>query len=213
MKSEKEVSAIGKCWPLLGRKLDFGELKQSLVNSVMQNLLAHPQLSNMSGKKIPELMDLNLNLDDLPSSEIAELTGMLSVPSPWPVPSMTSRPMYTFVIMEMSVESIQIMLDLLPWYELVKPLSVQLERAKANWPGNKQGKTLMLRIRQQSGLTAIRVKGMLSLMNFEEILTYPTYSDGSTGTRSLWKSKEAQCLWLPPNSGFVPTSPSENGTL
>ena len=50
-----------------------------------------------------------------------------------------------------------------------------------------------------------KVNRMLSLMNLEVVSTFPICSDGSTGTRFVWKLKgRLNRLWLL-QSGFVQT--------
>lgn len=58
-------------------------------------------------------------------------------------------------------------------------------------PGMKPVWRLMASVRVVSFGMATRVRKMLCLMNFEEGLMYPISSDGVTGTRCEWKSKEA----------------------
>jgi len=76
--------------------------------------------------------------------------------------------------------------------QLCEPLmffGVEPEQEKVSEPGRRQVYRLTLKIHAPNGGAVIRAKNMLSLMNFEEVLTYPTCYDGSIATLSVWSSK------------------------
>lgn len=183
-----------------------------LGENAMQNSLGQDMQMNTFGKKKPAYLDLNLNWEHEPLNATLLQTG-LSYEPPQSLETLNqSMPTYLFAIMGISVEYIQIMLDLLPLFDLVKPLSELLEQEKVNLPGKKLAKQLTLKIQQRSGGTATKVKNMLSLMSFAETSTSAISLDGSTVILSIWKSKGRRSLSRQQNFGFAPTLLPENGT-
>jgi hypothetical protein len=76
----------------------------------------------------------------------------------------------------------------------------QLERVSA--PGRRRVYRLMLRIPEASGGADIRVRYMLSSMNFEVGLTFHTSYDGWTDIQYVWKQKVVQGPSWHPKSGL-----------
>nr|WAE42739.1 MAG: replication associated protein [Cressdnaviricota sp.] len=154
---ESEALSIGKSWSPLKRRLDFEELSDTSENSVMQNYLEAPPLMPTVIKKKAVLKELNLNLVQKPFEGMIQPIGIELEPLRYQELLKTFPRMCTFVITGICEESIQTMLDRLPWFELVKPLSAKLERAKADLHGLKQERMLTLRIQQRNGGMAIKV--------------------------------------------------------
>jgi hypothetical protein len=57
-------------------------------------------------------------------------------------------------------------------------------------PGMRQAGKLILKIQEPSFGAPTEVKNMLLSTNFVEESTLPTFSDGVTGTLSLWRSRD-----------------------
>lgn len=84
----------------------------------------------------------------------------------------------------------QILIILNLWSAHVSFTGVQLELASHGGPLRKLGWELIIRIPGRNGGSVTRVKNMLSSTSFEELLTSPISSGGSTVTRYLWKRKD-----------------------
>lgn len=78
--------------------------------------------------------------------------------------------------------------------------------------GMKQDLMLTVRIPEANFGMAISLNSMLSLMNFEEVSTYPIYLDGVTGILFVWKSKDPLSHYWQPRFGLHPISTQGIGT-
>lgn len=119
---------------------------------------------------------------------------------------------YTFVVTTNCQESLRIMLDQLQWFVPALFFGDQLEQESQNVPGKKQETLHTLRIPEQSGGMATRVRQTLSLMNFEEVSTYHICFDGWIATHAQWKRKGEICLCKQPIFGLPQTSPLSSGS-
>lgn len=73
--------------------------------------------------------------------------------------------------------------------ELQSFTGVQLVLAKVEELGTRQGQKHILRIRAPNFGAGTVVNNMLLSMSFEALSMYPTFSDGSTVIRSVWRPK------------------------
>jgi hypothetical protein len=125
--------------------------------------------------------------------------------------SPTFQRTYTFVVTTSCRESFRIMLDQLRWFAPALFFGDQLEQESQSVPGKKRGSLHTLRIPEQSGGMATRVRQTLSLMNFVEVSTYPICFDGWTATHAQWRRREAICLCKQPVFGSPVTLTPESG--
>lgn len=109
---------------------------------------------------------------------------------------MTSPEMYSFVIIGNilltagpSKQLLRTMASLLVLNEPSTSSGGDPVVEKVSAPGKRLVFRLILKIRAPNGGAVTKAKQMLSLMNLEELWTYPTYSAGLTGTLSVWSSK------------------------
>lgn len=125
---------------------------------------------------------------------------------------MTTFPqIFVFDIIVRSVESILSILEVLNSPEAQWSTGVKPELGKAEGLGKKLVPTLSLKIPTQSGFAAIEASEMLSSMNFVVRSTSVISSNGLTGIRLLWKSKEARSAGKRKRSGLRLTSTQVNG--
>lgn len=96
--------------------------------------------------------------------------------------------------------------------ELAMFTGAKLEPASLEGHGQKPAWTLSLKTREQNFGADIAVRKTLSSMNLEGELTLATYSDGSTGILSSWKSRDLAPLSSLNKYGSLPISPLRNGT-
>jgi len=109
-------------------------------------------------------------------------------------------------------ESVLHMQNLLAWSDL--PLYTMEERdlESLDVPGRKQLWTLTQKIRYQSSGMATRVKRTLYSMNFAELLTSVTYSDGWTDIQYSLKLKDLAQCYEQVSSGSLQTFTQYDGT-
>lgn len=108
--------------------------------------------------------------------------------------------------------SAQILLDRLESKKKYMCSGVILELANLEMHGNRQVWTLTLRIPVPNGGTDTVVRNVLLSTSFEEISMLPICSDGSTVTRSWWKSKEVVSHFKQSKYGLQAICPPANGT-
>lgn len=84
-------------------------------------------------------------------------------------------------------------------------------QVKVEEPGMKPVWMLTLRILDPNGGVGIETKRLLSLMNFEEVLTFPTFYGGLTAIRSLWRGKEVRLPSSLPEYGSLLTLIPDHG--
>lgn len=156
-KEEKEDLNTGKYSLPLKRKLDFLPSNATLLENAMRSYQDRPPRMLTSGKKKQGLKELSLNLVNGRSDGIVPQIGIELEPMQLAQLLTISQQTFTFVIMGISEELLQTMLDRLQWFELAKCLLEPLARAKVDWPGMKQDRMLTLRIQQRSGGTVIKV--------------------------------------------------------
>lgn len=73
-------------------------------------------------------------------------------------------------------------------------IGVQLGVGRVTLRGPRPGSSLIVKIRALSFGAAMLIKRMLSSMSFEELATYPIFSDGSTVIQSVWRPKDRRDL-------------------
>jgi len=171
-------------------------LPQLLESSEMstQNSLDLKLQVNMSGKKILESQEPNLNSEQSLLESTQRPTGNPFGPPPSPVSSwIFPRIAELQVIVPCEVFD-QTMMHLSQWRESVTSSGDPLVQVKVVAHGTKLAWKLTARIPERNSGAGTKLKAMLSLMNFEEVSTYHTCCAGSIVIRSEWKLKEAQCL-------------------
>lgn len=164
-----------------------------------------------SGKKIPVFKEHNLNWDENLSTEMNRPTGnqsgtTQSQETSWPSPQMSE-----YVIIVRSKALRQTIFTRLQLFEPQVYIGAHLELAKLVELGKRPAWRLILRIPGPNGGTDMLINSMLFSMNFEERLTYRTFSGGWTVTQFLWKEKALPDLSWPTNFGSHPTYLHRNG--
>lgn len=122
------------------------------------------------------------------------LTGIEFVYWHLPVTLIRYRLTFTFVIMVTSIRSVQIINNRILFSGLVESTGVRLAVAKVTRPGRRPGSMLTVKILALNFGVAMLINDMLSLMNLEELSTYPIFLDSSTSILSEWKQKAHQGL-------------------
>ena len=144
----------------------------------------------MCGKKKPLCPEPDLNKEENRSTAPLPPIGNLSGNLPWPETIPPSPPMYEYVV---SISSLESALDLREGLRANVPFPYSMVRLDLENPeerGRKPRLKLTLRILDPSGGMAIRVNQLLLSMNFVEVSTSRTYSDGLIDIQCLWKQKE-----------------------
>ena len=165
-----------------------------------------------SGRKPPGYPIPSSPMEQSPSREIPQRIGISyedmlkeEISSQFPV-------ICSFVIMPISEEFIQTLLNRLPFFGLAGSFTEELELASLELLGNLPDPLLTLRIPGRSGGMATKTLILLSSMSSEDPLISRTYYAGWTDIQCLWRLKVPASPYLPPNSGYVLTSPPENAT-
>lgn len=113
-----------------------------------------------------------------------------------------SRDKYLFKITSPSRKSAETMFDLLLWYGRSTFFGELREVANPTGLGVRRVQMLIVKSHALNGGAVTMAKNLLSWMNFEEILTFPTSCDGGIAILSEWRPK-----------GTMLRFPSESGTL
>lgn len=157
-------------------------------------------------------MELNLNLDQSPLNESQRSIGskyghMLST-----VESKKSPPRFVYRATAPYEALVQTMITLLAWNETAEFISVKLVLVSPVVRGMKQDWMLSVKTHGLNSGVDTKVKRMLSLMNFVEVLTYPTSCVGWIVIQSVWKLREVADPCVPSTSGLPATFRRETGT-
>nr|QJI53711.1 MAG: hypothetical protein [Cressdnaviricota sp.] len=194
------ASSTIRSWSPIPRKLDFLESKPTLANVMPSSpsLMLH---APMYGKKTPEFPERSSSLEVSPYAGIQQLTGMPSEMLLSREVWMKYHPTYSFVVTINSEELAKTIYDQLLWSVPVTCFGVELELVNRVAPGKKQVWMLILKTPTPNFGMAIKVKILLSSMNFGVQLVSPMYSGGWIGIRSLWKLKDRACAFAPVESG------------
>lgn len=198
--SAQADSSTTNAWSPIPRKLDYLESEVTLEPAMRNSPSPMPHVT-MFGKKTPELPKRSSSLEASPFAAIQKLIGMPSAHLLSREIWMEFRPTYSFVVTINSEELAKTIYDQLLWSVPVMCFGVELELVNRVAPGKKPVWMLILKTPTPNFGMAIKVKIMLSSMNFGELLASPTYSGGWIGIRSLWKLKDRAFAFAPVESG------------
>jgi len=120
---------------------------------------------------------------------------------------------YKFAIIGHSEQLLQTITDQLASKKQLMCFMDEPVLEKVGELGRKPVFSLILKIHGANGGTGTKVKKMLLSMNSEELLTFPTYSDGWIGTLSVWNVKDQACPYKLPRSGSLVIWLQELGIL
>jgi len=109
---------------------------------------------------------------------------------------MEFRLMYVWLVIVPYDRSRPILQSLVQLNEKFGASGVLQQQANLDVLGRKQEWVLTLSVQGPSSGMVTQVRKKLLSMNFVEALTSPTCLDGSTGIRSIWKSRELQDPWM-----------------
>lgn len=178
---------------------------------VTGNSVVHKRLRSMSGRKTLESPGLNLNWEPSPSKGTSNQTGSVFGISPRLGKSSKSLLLYELHIIGLSAQLQQTLCNRMKLLKLYLSFGALLEQASRDAHGKKRVYSLTLRVRLQNFGAATEVNQMLFWMNFVEISRSAICSDGSIGTRSIWKTKGPVSVVPSATSGSHPISPPMNG--
>lgn len=198
--------SLGTTPPYACRKLNESSEKDTT------NSLAPLPLMRTFGKTRRPWKAPGLKWEPNQSNEIPQSTGIGSKIVLAPVTYVPSRVTYTFVIITHCERLLKT-----TWlqFQLKKKSMSSTELQvpeRVNELGMKPVFRLILKTPGPSGGADIEIRKTLSLMNFEEILTWPIYCVGSTDTRYLWRQKEVHDHYQLNDSGLLATCLLNNGT-
>lgn len=207
---EKEDSCTTKSWSPTPRRCLLPELEATL-DPAMRNLPSPEPLETMSGKKILGYQERSSSLVHLRCDAMTKLTGMpfeqlLSYPI-----YLQYRPTYLFAVTTSCEELAKTTYSHLEWSELVMFSGVELALASRVVLGKKPVWVLTLKTPTPSFGMATEIMNTLSLMNFVELSTSPTFFDGWIAIRSSWKLKGPLSSLVPPRFGSPVTFGQKNG--
>lgn len=170
-------------------------------------------LKTMSGRKTPESKVPALNSVSSPFKETVPKIGKKSGTRLNPEQSNRFQLMFEFdgkvtlmLVIIPCVEYAETIRDLLQWNVSYTFSGVQQGLVNQEEPGKRLVWKLTQRIPARSFGAVIKVKNMLSSMNFEEESTFPIFCDGWIGIQSSWKQRDPQCVCVPKLSGSPRTS-------
>lgn len=161
--------------------------------------------------KMKRLLANALKLGNCPCEETPKPTGTRLEPLLLQETSNQCQVTYSFVITTPYEESVQTILDRLELINLFFCFGAKLE-LESHIVLGVPSRTHMLRIHAPNGGQAIEMKKQLSLMNFEEVLMWPTFSDGWINIQFRWKQREALPRYLRRQSSSPRISPPPHGT-
>nr|WPR18673.1 MAG: hypothetical protein [Chemarfal virus 174] len=193
---QEQVTSIGKSWWPSSPGKGCEELNKYLEKKSMPNSPSPKLPITMCGKTRPEWMAHLLNLEPSPFEETPKRIGSPCGPPPSPETWKPSPHIHEYCVLGQFYQLQVILTSLLQLNEAYKFIGVELERAKVSAPGKSQEWELTVRTQEVSSGLDTEVKTLLSSMNFEAELTYPTSSDGQIVIRSWWNSKGPVSRWL-----------------
>lgn len=161
--------------------------------------------------KIKRLWANVLNMGNYRCGETPKPIGTQLKPLQLPVISSQCQVTYSFVITTHCEESVQTILDRLELINLFFCFGAKLE-LESHIVLGAPSQMHMLRIHAPNGGQAIEMKKQLSLMNFEEVLMWPTFSDGWINIQFRWKQREALPRYLRRQSSSPRISQLRPGT-
>ena len=215
---ESEVSSIGKSLLPSPPKSLWPKLLDCLDPTTL-NFQEAKQRATTSGKTIPLWKELDLNSErnqsdneetnsDLTQKPIGTKSGeTLNLATLWPSPHLLE-----LNLTGPSGQLRQTMLSLERWNDVVRCIGVLQLVESRTVPGKKPVLKLIANLHDPSFGMVIKVKKMLLLMNFEELLMSGTSSPGLTSIHYVLKSKVPQCHFAPRITGSVLTWNQETGS-
>lgn len=209
--AEKVALSTGSCFSLIRPKSLSDRFEQHGLPSLDTGNSLDPQPPKNTYGKLSHALVNPLNLEPVDLEGMSQPTGLLLGKTQSKDCSMIFPQTFLFDITVISSRFALQAYSRLLWSDLVKSTGAELTLESHSAPGMKPASTLILKIRGRSFGTVTQIKEMLCWMNFEEVLTYPICLDGSTATRSEWKSKEAPFLSQQPASGSLRTCPRQLG--
>lgn len=165
-----------------------GNVRRLLFQVPMPSLPEAPPPSPTFGRTTPLLED-DSTLEASPSNVTPRLIGSPSGSPQSPGLSFPSPPTSELLVIGPLSKLGQITTSLNQWSELAQCSGVLLELGNLAGLGPKAVWKLSVRIPTQNSGAVTRVKAMLSWMNFEVESTSLTFSDGSTVTQYVLKSR------------------------
>lgn len=211
VKLENMGSTTGNLSSPSGRKLLWPPSPEYSRN-VTPSFPEVPLQMNMSTSSTPLSPARSSTSESNPSAEILNLNGNQSGSPPNEEISMTFPPQYVFSLTAPSVLLERTIPSLLLLSALPSSSRAVLEVGSLIGRGMKRESKLILKTHGRSGGLVTKVKSMLSLMNFEELSTFPISSDGLTIIRSMWRLKAHVHRFLQTGSGSLLTSSPVSGT-
>lgn len=211
LNKEKAALSIGRCSSVsLPKSLSARFVEHGLPSLDIGNSPVALPPRNMSGSLTHELENpLSLEYDD--SDVIPPPTGLLCGRMQSLETSTIFPRTYLYDITVTSSRFALQVYSRLLWSDLVKSTGAELLLESHTAPGMKPASTLTLKIRVRNFGMVTQIKDMLLWMSFEELSTFVIFLDGSTGTRSEWKSRVPPFLSHAPSSGSLRTCPRQLG--
>lgn len=210
--SEEEASSTGSSSSILPASSPSEGSNPFSEPVPIANSADQKRLRLMYGRKRLASQELNLNLDSSPfkgtPSKIDNEFGI------FPLVEESSKFPHLFElhIIGLSAQLQQIICNRLKQLNLYLYSGALLQQANLDGLGMKRAYSLTLKVHLPSFGADTEVKTMLFWMNFEETSQSPIYSDGSTGTRSIWRIKEQESAAPLRKSGSRPISTRGVGT-
>ena len=191
-------------WSPFPRKCLYPELLECLEEAPMVNSQDQKLPTPMWEKKrlaLESRLNLGLNRFGGTTRQIGTPFG----PPPSPEILTPFQQISEWCLIMHCEQSGQTMRNLKPLKEEFMSFGVVQELENLVVLGMKREKVLTLSVHDPSFGMAIKIKNMLSLMNFEEALMWRTCFDGLIVIRSVWKLKGARGPWLEEQYGSLQT--------
>lgn len=193
--AEPQDISTGNSWSSSKDLSDSGQSETPLDHSML-NCPGAPPPTPTCGKKTQLLPELGFRWARSLFDEGNQKTGKTCGTALSEETSITSLETLKFAISGTWSELVQCLLSLYRLSENVSFIGARLAWGSPVEHGPKQDWTLTLKFRHPNFGTAIEVTNMLWLMNFAEVSTLVTSSDGLTGTQYWSKSKGPLSSWL-----------------
>jgi len=207
-----EDISTGKSTVSLSGKSDLVRSNSCSPTKPTVSLVGLKGPSTMCGKKTPESKEPNLKseveLCNVTPKKIGRKYGNLRRRAT--LKKLNRR--FEFAITELCEQSALTLRNQLEWSELAMCSGVELVLESQGVLGNLPVWTVTLKIPIQSSGAAIKVRKMLSSMNFVETFQSRTCFDGWIDILSQWKSKDLAVLLWPKTFGSLAMSSQNFGT-
>jgi len=185
----RQATCIGKSLSFFDESPVWLPAEESLDNVFTPSLPGQQQPVTTFGKRLLDAKEPSSSSVNYPSiarsPEIGSECGSVLLQDAFS----TSLQIFVCRVTGLSEQLALTTLHQLEWSELATYSGVKLAVASRGAPGKKRDWKLTLKIQEPSSGVATKVKRMLSLMNFEVVLTSVTSSGGWTVTQLSWRSK------------------------